>query len=46
MKTYNIWNDLDPNDNFDIVAENEKEALFLALQELGWIMGKGETIEE
>ena len=36
MKTYRIINNHDGNDCFHVEAENEEDAAFAALNELGW----------
>lgn len=36
MKTYRIINNHDGNDCFNVEAENEENAAFAALNELGW----------
>jgi hypothetical protein len=36
MKTYRIINNQDGNDCFNVKAENEEDAAFVALAELGW----------
>ena len=33
---YLIWSDFDPNNSFEIEAENKDEVAFLALSELGY----------
>jgi hypothetical protein len=38
-KMYQIWNDFDPNDRFEVEAENHNDAAFAALEELGWVVG-------
>jgi len=44
--TYNVWNDEDPNDNFDVEAESYTKALEAALESLGWVLGDGQEPEE
>lgn len=36
---YRIWNDNDPNDSFDVRADNPYDAGLAALDELGWCVG-------
>lgn len=36
MPKYMIWSSLDPNDSFEVDAENVEDAAFAALDELGW----------
>jgi hypothetical protein len=36
MRPYPVINDYDPNDQFTVRAKNDKEAMFLALERLGW----------
>jgi hypothetical protein len=33
---YLVWNDNDPNDNFEVEAVSDEEASWAALEELGW----------
>lgn len=38
LKTYNIMNEFDPNDTFEIEAEDENDAAHKALEALGfWV---------
>lgn len=38
---YLVWSDHDPNDSFEVEAKNVQDALFAALDELGWVLGQG-----
>ena len=46
MKQYLAWNNSDPNDSLTVEAENEIDALYALLSELGWSMGEGKEINE
>ena len=46
MKQYLSWSNADPNDSFTIEADNEIDALYALLSELGWSMGEGKEINE
>ena len=46
MKSYLCWSNSDPNDSMVVSAENEIDALYSLLSELGWSMGEGKESEE
>lgn len=37
---YTIWNDNDPNDRFEVKADNPYDAALAAMDELGWCVGE------
>lgn len=41
---FNVWNDSDPTDSFNIQADTTEEALSKALSYIGWTMGEGESV--
>jgi len=45
MPRYRVVNDNDPNDFFELEAQNDEQAAFFALSELGWC-GPNEIIED
>ena len=36
MSIYKVWNDNDPNDFFEVEAQDSEQAAYFALSELGW----------
>jgi hypothetical protein len=36
MATYNVWSNLDPNDCFEVEAQDAESAAYVALSVLGW----------
>ena len=36
MMRYLVWSDRDPNDSFEVEAQNVNDAAWAALRELGW----------
>lgn len=45
MKIYTIVNDNDPNDSFEVRAQNSNDAAFAALGELGWWIAQGDEMD-
>lgn len=46
MKRYTVQNDFDPNDTFEVEAENDLSAALLALMEMGYNLSTGEEIPQ
>ena len=46
MKRYIVSNDNDGNEHFTVEADNTEDALYKALEELGWRVTEDEEINE
>jgi len=47
MMRYLVWSDRDPNDSFEVEAQNANDAAWAALRELGWaVSGEPYDIDE
>ena len=46
MKIYRVWNANDPNEFFDVRAENDNEAAWAALNTLDWCVSDGDDEDD
>mgnify|MGYP001458533911 CR=1 FL=1 len=46
MPKFILWSNNDPNNAFEVEADNPNNAAFAALSELGWSMSDGDEDED